>query len=65
MRTYIQEWLPQDGKDYDAQCARCGSTWDIYEDTGCLSSREWCKANPLPGRESQQSMPEWFRVDND
>jgi len=60
--TYIQKHPPQDGKDYEAQCARCGSTWDIYshEGRGCLSSWEWCKANPLPERELQIPMPEWF-----
>ena len=62
--TFIQRYPPQDGRDYDAQCARCGSTWDIFDGTGCLSSREWCGANPLPGRENQQSEPEWFEVRN-
>jgi hypothetical protein len=64
MSTYIQRYPPQDGRDYDAQCARCGSTWDIYTDEGrgCLSSAKWCEENPLPGRESQSPMPEWFDV---
>jgi len=65
--TYIQKHPPRDGRNYDAQCARCGSSWDIFTPPndpdfirGCLSDYEWCNANPLPGREDQKSMPEWF-----
>ena len=29
----------------------------------CLSSADWCQANPRPGREAiEPSMPEWFVV---
>lgn len=31
----------------------------------CLSSEEWCEANPLPGRESvRRGTIEWFAVKN-
>lgn len=30
----------------------------------CLSSPEWCQANPLPGREEEPSgRPEWFVIE--
>lgn len=30
----------------------------------CLSSREWCEANPLPGREQiERGQLEWFTLD--
>lgn len=95
----IAEFPPHDGKQYDCQCARCGSSCDWVEcwdcggdgvcdhDCGddtccclhpepnvacstcrgrggwqsCLSSSEWCQANPLEGRENvQRGMIEWF-----
>jgi len=89
---------PQDGKQYDCQCARCGSSMDWHRcdncedgydghDCGedccccafpeenvicqycegqegwyrCLSSSEFCKENPLPGRETiERGNIEWF-----
>jgi ribosomal protein S27AE len=44
------------------QCARCGSSvfdlrgkdrdyWEFPFCYSCMSSREWCEANPLIGRE--------------
>lgn len=92
---------PQDGKQYDCQCARCGSScdweecdWcagegvdghecgedccccvdpedniecDICAGAGgywrCLSSVEWCLANPIAGREEQErGSAEWFEI---
>ena len=71
-QTYIQRHPPRDGKQYDAQCARCGSTWDIFTPPsdpdfvrGCLSSAEWCEENPLPGRENWESGPEWFCIEKE
>lgn len=101
--TVIATSPPPDGREWDCQCARCGSSLsfeqcehcggegldghDCGEDTCCcgapdvdnvecnvclgrgsfpvcLSSAEWCQANPLPGRERfQRNTPEWFLVE--
>jgi hypothetical protein len=93
---------PQDGRRWECQCARCGSSveWnhcgacggegitgpgELYEEDPlwydmddyapcahcngdaswgiCLSSPEWCEANPIPGREDvQRGTVEWFPV---
>ena len=96
--TIIQPDYPQDGREYEGQCARCGSSvdhvrcdhcedgvngHDCGEDVcccrypennipcdicrgrggwwSCMSSPEWCKANPLDGREEiEQGQVEWF-----
>lgn len=98
--TIIARVPPEDGREWDCQCARCGSSadhercdqcdegydghdcgedccmcrypednmiCDICNGHGgwyrCLSSPEWCKANPLPGRESvERGNIEWFVV---
>jgi hypothetical protein len=52
---------------HDAQCARCGSTvggeyveesidgsWGGGVVWICISSPEWCEANPIHGREFQR-----------
>lgn len=93
---------PEDGRDWDCLCARCGSSVDwepcttcggegvdghycgedccccLYPDDNmpcdlcdgeggfrvCISSPEWCQANPLPGRESiERGRIEWFPVE--
>lgn len=88
---------PRDGREWDNQCARCGSSlsfedcdncggegyvesddWQDDEDTlytcdwcrgsgghwACLSSPEWCAANPREGREQiQRGAVEWFTFD--
>jgi hypothetical protein len=97
-KTVIAPHPPADGRDWDCQCARCGSScyyrdcWncedgyshhncgddccccafpepnvvcDICDGDGgwncCLSSAEWCQANPLPGRENvERGKIEWF-----
>jgi hypothetical protein len=97
-KTHIGTFPPPDGKQYDCQCARCGSTADytpcdicddepddhdcgddccccadpepnvtcsICEGHGgwyeCMSSLEWCKGNPLPGRKHiARGNIEWF-----
>ena len=79
---------PRDGREYDCQCARCGSTLTfetcaecagdgyIEDDDDattcitcdgkgswplCISSEEFCEANPLPRRIAmRRSTPEWF-----
>lgn len=97
--TIIAFRPPRDGKQYDCQCARCGSSCHFVECTDCggdgfsghdcgddcccceypddnvpcdacrgyggwwtcLSSPEWCKNNPLPGREAiAWGQIEWF-----
>ena len=95
----IQPLPPNDGKEYDCQCGRCGSScdsdacetcggdgwifadyWDDDEDVEdecrkchdcfgnsvtyrCMSSREWCEKNPMPGREDvKRGQIEWFRI---
>lgn len=100
MTKIIADFPPQDGQEYECQCARCGSSasyedceWcedgydghdcgedccvclypednvrcDICRGHGgwytCLSSPEWCQANPLPGRErTGRGEIEWFTV---
>lgn len=96
----IQPYPPRDGKEYDCQCARCGSSADVEDCTGCvdgmdhhdcgedccmcmypednvpcdicdgmghwyqcLSSYEWCNANPLKGREEvPRGKIEWYEI---
>lgn len=42
-------------------CPDCGGKPTSWS---CLSSREWCEANPLPGREKmKRGAIEWFEVD--
>lgn len=96
-----ETWIgkhPDDGREYDCQCARCGSTLTFeaceecggdghYEDVDgpdaggfyddgpcnicagkgafpiCLSTEDWCNANPMPGRaETARHTAEWFLV---
>ena len=98
----IQPLPPHDGRDWDCQCARCGSSCDAdgcdecgndgfvetddyyeFDDESdelvtcpecqgipvvyrCLSSPEWCNANPLPGREGvRRGQIEWFVIRED
>jgi hypothetical protein len=54
----------------DTQCARCGSSsgWDDEAEAWrCLSSLEWCEANPLPAREDVPARwtPEHFDIYSD
>lgn len=63
--SYIRDGIEFFEVEYgtDAQCARCGSSVTLVEDTTldgsgfdghvCLSDPEWCDAHPLPGREQQ------------
>lgn len=102
--TFISDRPPHDGREYECQCARCGSSCDwtdcydcddgycgsdciddlchggecIHGDSGqivchicdgyggwytCLSGDEWCKANPMDGRENvDRGKIEWFVV---
>lgn len=86
---------PNDGREWDCQCARCGSSCVPYDcdncggegeiddddwqfegefytcdwcrgDGGgweCCSSKEWCEANPAPGREDvAHGAIEWFVI---
>jgi hypothetical protein len=60
------------GHDCGEDCCCCADPYDnvacdICHGTGslphCLASREWCEANPLPGREKvKRSTPEAFTV---
>lgn len=90
---------PADGRDWDDQCARCGSSvarercewcggemgdWDVdYSDPAgeeewvtcpqcggsgswslCLSSEDYCRDHPMPGREDvARGQVEWFTFD--
>ena len=41
-------------------CPTCGGVPVVYH---CLSSRDWCNSNPLPGRENvERGQIEWFVV---
>ena len=60
------------GLEIDCQCARCGSSVDSqpsdYDEAEvwhrCMSSPEWCEANPLPGRELvKRGEIEWFTTE--
>lgn len=100
-QTVIAEFPPNDGREWDCQCARCGSSamhvdcWNCddgysHHDCGedsccclypednvvcdvcrgrgcwyeCISSHEWCEANPLEGREDVPcGSIEWFCVE--
>lgn len=79
---FIGQAPPDDGQDWDCQCARCGSSMreldclmrtesqhgarcEFCAGRGvleiCLSSREWCRAHPMPGREMvERGNVEWF-----
>jgi hypothetical protein len=99
-QTFIGNDHPHDGRDWECQCARCGSSlsWETCSSCGgegitgagelhemdplwydqddyevchecdgessfpfCLSSGEWCNANPMEGRQDISSgTPEWF-----
>lgn len=95
--THIGMTQPDYKRDWDCQCARCGSSldWELCSDCGgdgyyeeedyemcdtfydscpscngrgsfpcCLSSSEYCQANPLEDRESiKGGTPEWFTFD--
>lgn len=70
--TYIGEYPPRSpsrGMVWENQCARCGSSVDldyVGEDAYCvcLSSVDWCEANPLPGREAvRRGELEWFEIE--
>lgn len=64
-RRVIAELPPRDGMLWEAQCARCGSSYghdDFYGDS-CLSSAKWCEAHPLPDREHiKRGEIEWYQV---
>jgi hypothetical protein len=51
--------LPDFDFDEDITCPDCGSKGTY---PACISSEEFCLANPLPGRaEVARHTPEWFR----
>lgn len=62
-----------DGHDCGEDCCCClypeeNVVCQYCDGTGvwhrCLSSREWCEANPLPGRENvRRGQIEWFTVE--
>lgn len=58
----IARYPPEDGQEWDSQCARCGSSVTMY-DALCLSSSAWCETHPMPGRENvRRGEVEWFVV---
>lgn len=70
MDSIIGDTHPNDGRDWEVQCARCGSSvyavehFDGRREKFCSSSPEWCKANPMEGRERILRGPlEWFCVE--
>lgn len=64
---------PRDGREWEPQCSRCGTTADglphSYRDGdairikwgyACWAAPEHCQANPLPGREGvERGRIEW------
>jgi len=56
-------YLDEDRWEYDEDevpCSACRTTGGAYE---CLSSAEYCKANPIPGRENiPRGKIEWFTL---
>lgn len=71
MESVIQLKPPQDAREWDCQCARCGSSFfydpdDEYGEGwhGCMSSQAWCESNPRPGRENvSRGEIEWYTFD--
>lgn len=58
-----------DGQYEDADCSgvvwmnRCNACEGRGGTQRCMSSHEWCEANPLPGRESvKRGKIEWFTI---
>lgn len=50
--------LADDNEDYCFICVGDGGWW------ACLSTPEWCEANPIPGREwVARGKVEWFTVE--
>jgi hypothetical protein len=57
---YEQDPLWYDEDDYDSchQCDGEGAWWF------CISTFDWCNANPMPGRiEIPPSTPEWYTLE--
>lgn len=62
-----------DGHDCGEDTCCCGSPEDNVDchicdghggDYCCLSSAEWCQANPLPGRDAiNRGKIEWFQIE--
>lgn len=53
-------WVPGDDDDdcYSKPCPQCLGE---YVWCRCMSSRKWCEANPLPGREGvKRGEIEWY-----
>lgn len=95
--TRVIGTCPRDGRYWENQCARCGSSLIFHEcdncagegwiedddwqadpgdghdcgwcsgsggHWGCISSQEWCAANPIKGREGMaRGTVEWFTFD--
>ena len=65
--SVIAKRPPNDGRDWDNQCARCGSSVYQHDEDFygvCMSSPDWCNSHPLPGRKRiKRGQIEWFTFD--
>lgn len=64
--SVIAKLPPNDGREWDCQCARCGSSCYEFDDgpIRCMSSEDWCLSHPLALRTRvKRGSIEWFTFD--